>query len=108
MGKKARERCGWLGGVLGSVATKQQARVHHAQDSDVMGSACQALLPHWAALAASTCDGVVTDGPGVGCERVEAKLGAIGDACPVVLLAGGEPPAAGAFSTGGASLGDET
>eukprot|EP00927_Polykrikos_kofoidii_P039089 TRINITY_DN33518_c0_g1_i1.p1 TRINITY_DN33518_c0_g1~~TRINITY_DN33518_c0_g1_i1.p1 ORF type:complete len:879 (+),score=183.86 TRINITY_DN33518_c0_g1_i1:84-2720(+) len=105
--KLARKRCGWLGIVFGSVASRSQDQIHHDQDSEDMGEAPHALLSHWASLAGSVCDAIVTTRHGSGggpCAA--AKLRAMSIAKPVACL-GRFRLDAPAAAAGAAAVGDD-
>lgn len=71
--RQARSKSGWLGLVLGTIADPTD-KVHHGQESGDTNNICDMLLAHWASLAASSCDVVVTCGDEAACA---AKLHAM-------------------------------
>mmetsp|Transcript_135005 Transcript_135005/g.431335 ORF Transcript_135005/g.431335 Transcript_135005/m.431335 type:complete len:784 (-) Transcript_135005:123-2474(-) len=86
---RERQIASWKGLVIGSVAIQGQDRVHHAQDDDGMGDACQTLLRHWVTIASSVCDVVATGSPDPGRACAVAKLKAMGGVTPVALTSSG-------------------
>merc|ERR1712113_819992 len=60
--------------------------VHHEQGSATMSEPCQTLLRHWAQMASSVCDAIVTGGTNCDSACAGAKLEAIRDVQPLACL----------------------
>jgi len=82
MSKRARQRCGWMGLVVGSVACAPQQPIHHLQNGESMSAACSALLRQWGLLLCSVCDVIATEGLQRSAPSA-AKLDALKTARPV-------------------------
>ncbi|CAK0842080.1 unnamed protein product, partial [Prorocentrum cordatum] len=89
--RERQQASSWPGLVFGGVAGPRQQPAHHEQDQEHMGQACLTILRHWACLAASACDVVVTGGRPRGSSCRQAKARALEGVLPLAVLSCGEP-----------------